>query len=307
MEEAYESTNIESSRDEVRQQLDGLSEFGEVEGLTFHEQIYNSMIPKKWNEESMLPKFLSWTLVTRELILEQERANTLPKPNTSGNANLQPECRHIDRLYGLYIPRICPPYYGYPCQPELGMHGITDPGIASARLYTYGCVAPQDNGIWDLTLRIGRFPSVMHIVDTIENSLVSKRFTWVIDKCTCADVSHNLESMYLASCYTVLPLHVFDNNATIEIQGASQGCKIMNKAYDECKDIECHPGAYGTLQDNSLIDVRPYSRISLTVDKSMERDVKRREQNTNTKYRDKSGRSVKIGEIYLGHSLLTKL
>ncbi|CEG78753.1 hypothetical protein RMATCC62417_13315 [Rhizopus microsporus] len=59
-------------------------------------------------------------------------------------------------------------------------------------------------------------------------------------------------------CYKYTPLHAFNSIAIEESQITAKMDPIWCSLYDPQVTYVRHPGVYGTIHDNSLIDVRPY-------------------------------------------------
>lgn len=173
-----------------------------------------------WRDEFDMRGTMSMHVPMRISIMEYDEADMV----FSKNNRLEPEIRHSADLTQATIPRLFPPLFGYPVK------------------------------IQNQVMTLGRnLKSMQQLLNLLEEIKVTKRM-WaprdlVLETVTNPDV---------LSCYKYTPLHAFNSIAIEESQTVSDTDSIWRVLYDSQVTFIRHPGVYGTIHDNSLIDVRPY-------------------------------------------------
>lgn len=146
------------------------------------------------------------------------------KMTFSKNNRLEPEVRHSADSTQATVPRLFPPLFGYPVK------------------------------IQNQVVTLGRnLRSLQQLLNLLEEIKMTKRM-WV-PRDLVLEVVTNSDVL---SCYKHTPLHAFNSTAMEESETVSDTDSIGRALYDSQVTFIRRPGVYGTIHDNSLIDVRPF-------------------------------------------------
>lgn len=140
------------------------------------------------------------------------------------NKKLEPEVRHSPETTQCCIPRLYPPIFGYPVMIQ--------------------------NQMLTMTRNMKTLTDLRRLLDDI---LTSKRM-WAHRDMKIEPIKNEK----IISCYKTTPIHAFNSISIEEADPLLETDSIWRKLYDTQITFTRHPGLYGTLHDNSLIDVRPY-------------------------------------------------
>lgn len=182
-----------------------------------------------WKSESILAHCLEVTLAHRYAISDYERFT-----NRYVSSSLQakaPEYRYCKSQGRMTIPRCYPPFLGYP---------ITVDGIPK-------------------TIVLSSSSGLKGMLETLDIIGRNRSRCWAFREGSMVDLKsgNNDLDQLMSQLYEEVPIHIFTETAVEEVK-ESKLAEPWTIMYDMMIEQGTHPGMFGVLHDNSLIDVRPY-------------------------------------------------
>ncbi|KAH9806640.1 hypothetical protein DFH28DRAFT_920604 [Melampsora americana] len=165
--------------------------------------------------------------------------------------NLQPETAFATNFDTLHIPRSFPPIYGFPVKFE-------------NEFFTCGLVEND---------------SVCNDIVKVVDVMASATCAWVAPGLSIVNLSSDKRYKSFTEFVDKIPLHAFSLHALNERMLYAEETSPWNLMYDTMIDVRSHTGIYGIVQDNSLIDMRPFEMESIGTE--IERDTSLRETKEN--------------------------
>ena len=213
--------------DEAAQALDGAILHATIPEAAEHatagpRQNYEAYLDSRdWRYESLLPAVLEEVLPLRRLCIDYiQRTDDL---DSGRRAFIQPECRIGDEVgSAVCVPRLFNPILSVPV---------------------------HVNESW-LMVQLSSLDGLEGMMETLR-VLRTSRKCWYFDDATIVQT----EPLPSATLY---PLHVFTSIADWETPSHVPREAIWRFLYDGLDTYSRRPGLFGTVHDNSLIDVRPY-------------------------------------------------
>ncbi|KAJ3219738.1 hypothetical protein HK099_004578 [Clydaea vesicula] len=192
---------------------------------------YSSIQKLTWKEESAASDTLNKFLSSR--ILCQEYAEHFCDLSSLPTTLYPPESWFLQDKYIIMVPRLYDPLCGYPISIQGDYYTI--------------CQTPSFN-VQDMERQV--------------SILAESRQCWTFKALSLHKIDRSSLLGKIAKCYShnninTVPMHIFDITCLNEMKSQTID-KVWKDIYSGLSDNVRHTGIYGTLQDNTLIDLRSY-------------------------------------------------